>query len=281
MKYKFTYIIRSLFLGGLAIATSAHGAGNPAKSILKSDAPMLTCQFAVLPWFVGQQYIYDSAKEKLVLSKLPQMPELYYPTAGRMNKLDLQFTQTSFYFTYTGPQRLKFYIKLPSLEGEEEPQWKPLVITSLSTTATQQVVILDFRKSEDSLVRGISVPSDQKSAPDGSLSFVNTSNVPVIVITGDDKHKVRPYGQFLHQFKETGRSRLTVKAATIIDNAPKVILNRRFIITDQSRLAYFVFPTDDSLKKWRTQSLEFNSIGTAIAPLATPNKNQNNKKLVP
>ena len=102
-----------------------------------------------------------------------------------------------------------------------------------------------------------SAPSD---TPPGSMIFVNASNMQVIALSGETKNKVPPYGQFLYRFKSKTRERLTVKAATIIDEQPKIVLNRTFVMTPEKRILYIIFPTDDTLKIWRTKTLSLNSI---------------------
>lgn len=235
-------------------------AESPADRIENGDTPLVACQFSVYPWFTGQQLVYDAEQDLMVASQLPKIPELYYPQGGKMVRLKMRFKVPSVYCDYSGPEALTFYLKLPPKEPGGPNVWKPRVVTRLDPKATQNVILLDFNNNKKGVARGVPLRSDLKAAPPGTVSFVNVSQIPVIVMAGESKHKVRPYGQFIHHYGDSGRGKLSVKAATIVNEKPRMILDRNFVMSDTKRIAYFAFPTNESLSRWTTKQLHLDNI---------------------
>lgn len=243
----------------LAIASSLiHSlthAATPAEKIAASDAPMLSCQFSTYPWYIS----------KTSRSTVPKLPLLYYPHNGEMVELQLQFQSPSRYKAYTGPETLTFYQKIPPTKQGEEPSWRPVVKTKLDAGAAQSLIFVDLKESSEGISRGVPLRTDTAGSPPGSISFVNVSQVPVIVMAASSKYRVKPYGHFMHRFEGREKGKLSVKAATVVDQEPRLILNRNFIMTDTKRVAYFAFPTADNLNSWATTKLFLDTIPRMIA----------------
>ena len=182
-----------------------------------------------------------------------------------MVELQLQFQSPSRYKPYTGPETLTFYQKIPPATQGEEPTWRPVVKTKLETNAAQSLIFIDFKENSKGITRGVPLRTDTGGSPPGSISFVNVSQVPVIVMAASSKYRVKPYGHFMHRFEGRKKGKLSVKAATVVDEEPRLILNRNFVMTDTKRVAYFAFPSTENLNSWATTKLFLDTIPRMIA----------------
>ena len=259
-KMKFRHIALITGLLAVNLTHAAKAPKNPAKQIQQSDEALISCQFAVLPWLVGQSYRYDADEGRMVLSKAPEMPQLYYPSNGKMIPLKLEFKHTSDYYSYHGPESLGFYLKVAATGPNTKPTWKPLVLTKLSPKSKQILILLDFKQVRNGLTQGIPLRCDPQQVPKGSIMFINASSVPIITRVGEDTQKLPPYGQSIFKTNRNERDNLTVKAATVVNKKPKVILNQSLMAAPDKRMTYIIYPTNQSMRTWRTKSVALDLI---------------------
>lgn len=177
-----------------------------------------------------------------------------------MAPLQLEFKHTSDYYSYHGPKHLSFYLKIAATGPDTKPIWKPLVLTKLSPKSKQNLILLDFKQARGGLTQGTPLRCDSGQVPKGSIMFMNASSVPIVTLVGRDKQTLPPYGQSIYETNRNEREHLTVKAATMVNEKPRVILNQSLMAAPDKRMAYIIYPTNQSMRTWRTKSVALDLI---------------------